>query len=358
MSPRKKYPNRPFIREFELIKDIIGILSISGIDGFWKLINHSRKLKKYARDFALMNSLIALEKCDLNMLLLSDDGLDIVSQEALDSSTLSTICEYLYEIRILEMKSPGIYKAKNKKQFQSLLQAMYACFAYHEPVQSMDKLLKKVYVYGKEVTRNDQYDAIASAGITSKFSYGLSKRVLDRVQACSLMDLGCGTGEFLFYLGENRFHGKLYGIDISEGAIAQGRKNGFESGNIGLFVGDIFDLSDCIRDSGAGSVDVFSFMFVLHEFDDEQVRIILRNIKNEYPKSKVLLTELIRQSSEETRKASSTLFPELKFVHRLSKQILRTPTEWEELFSEASFKMDAGIVNTLTNQMCFVFTQE
>lgn len=358
MSLRKKYRNLPFFREFEIIKDIIDIISISGLRGFWSLLNHSRQLKKYGRNFALMNSLIALEKCDLNKSFLAETGFDINSQKDFDYTTLATICEYLYEINILEMKSPGIYKARNKKQFQSLLQVMHACFAYHEPVQMMDRLLKKEYLYGQEVTRNDQYDAIASAEITSIFSYGLSKRVLDRVQADSLMDLGCGTGEFLSYLGENRFHGKLYGMDISEDAINRGKKSGFESEKINLYVGDIFDLANNIEKIKIDSIDIFSFMFVLHEFDDEQIKIVLKDIKDHYPQSKILLTELNNKTSEETKSTSGTVFPELKFVHRLSKQILRTPEEWVELFSEANFKATIALTNQLTNQLCFVFGQE
>jgi len=347
----------PF-KPIQIIKDIIAIISISGIRGFWKLINHSKQLKKYGRNFALMNSLIALEKCHLNKLLLCEDGLDIFSQTELDSSILSTICEYMYEIDILELKSPGNYKAKNKEQFETLLQSMYACYAYHEPVQVMDKFLKKEYQYGNQVVRNDHYDAIASADLTSMFSYGLSKRVLDRVDAHSLMDLGCGTGELLFFLERKHFSGNLYGMDISEDAIAQGKKNGFESEKTNLFVGDIFDLNNNIKKINVNSIDIFSFMFVLHEFEDGQIKMILKQIKDHYPQSKILLTELINKTSDETKKASRTVFPELKFVHQLSKQILRTREEWKELFSETNFKATIAVTNQLTNQVCFLFTQE
>jgi SAM-dependent methyltransferase len=172
-----------------------------------------------------------------------------------------------------------------------------------------------------------------------------------------LMDLGCGTGEFLFFLKKNYFPGRLYGMDISESAIAKGKESGFEREKTELFTGDIFDLYNSVSKINLNSVEIFSFMFVLHEFDDGQVKTILKTIKDHYPKSKILLTELINKSSQETRKHNRTVFPELKFVHQLSKQILRTPTEWKELFSEADFRATIEVTSKLTNQVCLLFTQ-
>ena len=107
---------------------------------------------------------------------------------------------------------------------------------------------------------------------------------------------------------------------------------------------------------GVYFIDIISFMFVLHEFEEEQVRTILKTVKETYPQSQILLTDLIGRSSEEVKKESRTAFPELKFVHQLSKQILRTPTEWKELFSQANFKPTIETTNQLTNQLSVLFT--
>ena len=340
------------------MKDIVEILRISGLNGLLKLADHSKQLRNHTRNFAAMNCLIALERCNLNSQLLTDSGLDIHAQKDLDGLTLSTICEFLYEIDILDTKSPGIYRVKNKQQFQARLQTMYACLAYLDPVQVMDRLLKKEYVYGQHVARNDHYDAVASATLTSIFSFGLSKHVLDMVEAKSLMDLGSGTGEYLAFLEKHKFPGRLYGMDNAEDAIAEGKRRGYESEQTQLLVGNIFDLSNQVRQANIPSVDIFSFMFVLHEFEDRQIRRILNSIKEDFPQSKILLTEITMQTSADTKKANRTVFPELKFVHQLSKQILRTPSEWTQIFSDSNFIVTNQTINHLTNQMCFLFAQQ
>src|SRR5436305_14780828 len=104
----------------DMLKDIAEIIKTSGWSGLWRLIEHSNNLKKYARDFALINALLALEKCDLNRLFLSSTGLDISSQTTFDHLTLSAICEYMHETGILTISSSGNYKAKNKRQFEAI----------------------------------------------------------------------------------------------------------------------------------------------------------------------------------------------------------------------------------------------
>ena len=341
-----------------MLKDIIEVIKISGLKGFCQLLKHSRLLKTYGRNFTLMNALIALEKCGVNKYLLSGTGLDISSQQDLDSLTLAAVCEYLHEINVLTKLSPGVYRAKNPTQFGALLKAMYACYAYHEPVQAMDKLLTKEYEYGQQVVRNDQYDAIASATLTSIFSYGLAQSVLKKVEVRALLDLGCGTGEFLFFLSRCNSSAKLYGADNSEKAIAQGRKAGFESEKVKLFVEDIFDLENTVSQIDTHSIDIVSFMFVLHEFEDKQIQTILKTIQDLCPQSKILLTELINKSSEEIQKARRSVFPELKFLHQFSKQMLRTPAEWKKLFSEVHLLAKIERTNQLTNHVCFLFTPD
>ena len=338
--------------------DIIDIVRISGLKGLGHLVAHSRHVKRYARPFAVMNSILALEKCDLNGPLLSKAGLGIATQQNLDPSTLSTICEYLYETGILARASPGVYKAKQRRQFEFLLQAMYACYAYHQPAHAMDRLLTKEYRYGRDVVRDDQYDALASAALTSMFSYGFSHRVLKTVGARSVLDLGCGTGQYLAYLRQHGFPGSLYGVDVSEQAISHGQQEGFEADTVRLLIGDIFDIPAIAARIPAPSLDVISFMFVLHEFEDEQVQRILKAIKDIYRHPRILLTELIARSSEEVRTARRSLFPELKFVHQLSRQILRTPVQWKRLFAASGFCPVVEMANDLTQHVCLLFSPE
>jgi ubiquinone/menaquinone biosynthesis C-methylase UbiE len=341
-----------------MIKDAAELIRIAGVGGTRRLVQSSNQLKSYARGFALMHALLALEKCGLNARLLTNDGLDVSACDTLDTHTLRTICEYLYEIGVLKQPRRGKYRASNKASFELLLQTMYACYAYHEPARDMYELLTKRYQYGKDVVRNDRYDALASAGLTSLFSYGFSRDLLEHAGATSLMDLGCGTGEYLVFLENRRFAGKLYGVDFSADAIGEGRSRGFESERVKLVVGDLFDLAAVVDKTGGAAIDVLSYMFVLHEFSDTQILQALSAVRKCYSGARILLTELIGKSSDEVRRESTTAFPELKLVHQLSRQILRNPTEWKRLFAAAGFVPVGEAQNQMVNHVCLLFAPQ
>jgi SAM-dependent methyltransferase len=338
-----------------MLRDLAQVFRISGLNGAVQLARGSRRLKTYTRGFALMHALIALEKCGLVNVLLTDEGLDPSSHEELDTRVLSTICEYMHDVGVLTRSSSGVYTAHRKDEFASMVEAMYASYAYHEPIQDMHRLLTKEHRYGQEVVRNDKYDAIASAALTSLFSYRFSHSVLKRHGARGLLDVGCGTGEYLLFLSRNNFAGALYGIDISEEAIAEGTARGVESAGVTLLAGDVFDLKSVAQSVGSGQIDVISFMFVLHEFETSEIRDILIDIRHTYPAARILLTELIRQAADGRRHRRNTALPELTFVHGLSRQILRTPAEWEELLSASGFSLVTRSTNDLTNHVCMLF---
>ena len=47
--------------------------------------------------------------------------------------------------------------------------------------------------------------------------------------------------------------------------------------------------------------------------------------------------------------------PELKLVHELSGQILRTPEEWRQLLVRGGFALGLERRNALTNHVCMLF---
>lgn len=337
------------------IRDLLQIVRIAGPLGFRRLLRHSRNLKETTGRFLVQHALFALDRVGLTDSLLSDGGLDVSSQSELESSMLLAVCEYLYENRLLARLSPTRFKARNRNEFRALLRCMYASFAYGQPLGALDKLLTGQWKYGRDVVRDGKYDAIASADLTSLFSYGFSASVLLTTGARNVLDLGCGTGRFLDYLRDHGFSGALYGLDLSEEAIDERVRHRAKARGVELRVGDLFDVAgyrSVLRDS---KLDVLSLMFVLHEFEDDAVMAMLRRIGLEYPAARVLLTELPARSSDEIRNARRTVFPELKFVHGISGQILRTRDQWRDLFERSGFTVRVERANKLTNQLCMFF---
>jgi len=333
--------------------DVLNLLRLAGPSGTWALATHAARLRRINRLCLIVTGLTALEKRGLNEELLSAGGLDLRRHDDLDRHTLGALLEYLYEVAVLDEVVPGVYRAHNRRRFRRLLRVMYGYYAYHEPVQMLDKLITGECAYGRDVARDDRYDAMASADLTSHFSYPFSANLLDGRPFRTLVDMGSGTGRYCVFMADRFPEARFYGVDLSERAVNEGRAQGHESDRVRLRTGDMTKLESI--DLGHGGVDVFSFMFVLHEFRDAMVRSILRSIRETHPAATVLLTELTAKPSHAVRKQRRSLFPELKLVHELSDQIIRTPDRWKELFAGAGFCLLADRSNALTDHVAMLF---
>lgn len=230
---------------------------------------------------------------------------------------------------------------------------MYGYYAYHQPILALDRLISGDWQYGREVARDDRYDAMASADLTSSFSYQFSAELLYDRRFETLVDLGSGTGGFCAYLAHRFPRARLWGVDASLGAINEGRARGHESERLALRVGDLNDLAALKLD--VERIDVVSIVFVLHEFPDEQVVRIFHGVRTLAPAALVLLTELIGKPSRQVYQERRRIFPELKIVHQLSHQILRSPEEWSELLARAGLHAEAERRHELTNHVAFLF---
>jgi SAM-dependent methyltransferase len=333
-----------------LLGDIWNLWCIAKIGGLRRLGAFSAELRRYASANIVISALAAFEECGLFDDLLSEKGLVIKQRPEVDHDLSVAICEYLCQRGILVAAGQHIYKPSNRSALEQLRQAVYACLAYRDPMQQLPALLRREMRYGPDVSRNEGYDALASAALTSTFSFGFAASVLARLECHSLLDLGCGTGAFLNHLADRDFQAQLFGLDHSATAIQHGKLQSANYPQIRLFAGDLFALESI--PINLSSLDMVSLMFVLHEFPDEQVHEILRSIRSRCPNARVLLTELTASRGSALR---STAMPELEFVHKLSHQILRTADEWKALFKQCGFSVKLASENRLAHQLCICF---
>lgn len=310
------------------------------------------------RDQVTLDTLIALEKCGIMSIIFDKQGFSTSDITGFDNILLNKVCDYLHHIGLLQKVSDKRFCIKNQTMAKRLSKAVYASMAYNEPIRNLDKLLKKEVCYGVNIERDDHYDAIASADLTSKFFYGFADSVLRDGEPDVLIDLGCGTGNFVAFLEKNGScsYKQLVGIDLSEKAINEGKGRGLESKITTLIAADILDLKQELVQL-VPVPDVISLMFILHEFDDEKALQIIYNCRCLWPDSKILLTEMMHLDDSEIRKSNGTVVPELNFVHRLSYQTIRSKTEWERFFAIAGYKLVESREHRLTYTFCLLFSQ-
>lgn len=337
-----------------MLKDAINLIRTATFKGALRLGNHSRIIGSIVRNYALINILEAFEKCGILNRLVSEEGISSEKEDGFDPYILRTVCEYLYEIGLLEQTGPNIFRAKDPPRFKRIMKGVNAAMAYSPPIQDLENLLTGKHAYGKDVSRDDRYDAIASDDVSSIFYYGFTERALRKTNTRVLLDVGCGTGGFLAFIDKKDGYRKLYGVDLSESAIKEGKERGFESDRVKLMTGSALKLEG-LQAYGIETPDTVLFMQVLHEFTDPEIAQILISVRAVFPRVRVFISETPERSSRSVRKRRKTSIPELKLVHLLSNQIMRTPERWEQLFSDAGYKLVNSECNDLANIMCFLF---
>ena len=327
------------------------IAGYSDTVGLWR---HSRTLASSVRNHIVLDVLIALEKCGLLAELGTQHGVT-PALAGFDPVQLEAALEYLTEAEILEQLGRGRFRARKLREFPRLRSAVYAAMAYNQPIRQLHRLIRGDERYGVGISRDDQYDAMASEDITSRFYYGFSMRTLLATNCASVLDLGCGTGAFPAYLARHTDLTELIGVDVSDRAVAEGRRRGYESGPVRLLVGDAMAL-EITAAKLKNAPEIVSMMFVLHEFDDEGVGRILGSVHRAFPLARILLTEMILRQTEEALARNSTALPELRYVHQLSRQVVRSRDEWVRLFDRSSYRLDRRDEHQLSSTQCLVFS--
>ncbi|HYS57659.1 MAG TPA: class I SAM-dependent methyltransferase [Burkholderiales bacterium] len=328
------------------------IAGYSDTVGLWR---HSKTLASSVRNHVVLDVLIALEKCGLLAELGTQQGVTPAALAGFDAVQLKAALEYLTEAEILEQLARGHFRVRKLSEFPRLRSAVYAAMAYNQPIRQLHRLIRGDDRYGVGISRDDQYDAMASEDITSRFYYGFTARTLRGTNCASVLDLGCGTGAFPAYLARHADLTEVIGVDVSDRAIAEGRRRGYESGPVRLLVGDAMALEIAAAKLKTAP-EIVSMMFVLHEFDDEDVGRILGSIHRAFPGARILLTEMILRDTEEALARNNTALPELRYVHQLSQQVIRSRDGWVHLFNRSNYRLDRRDEHQLSNTQCLVFS--
>jgi cyclopropane fatty-acyl-phospholipid synthase-like methyltransferase len=184
------------------------------------------------------------------------------------------------------------------------------------------------------------------------------KDIVKRYDLKSILDLGCGSAEFLLQVCESTDL-NAFGVDISKDAIQyaqQGINSRGLSNKIVVKVGDIFNLNTFASFQGENRVDAVTSMFVVHEFAySGQARLIelLKVIKKSFPESYLILCEFSRFSSDFLRERTSSI-AEHHLFHALSEQGILTPQEWRHVISESGYGIVEEIRYDFAGQIYFI----
>ncbi|MCX5692559.1 MAG: class I SAM-dependent methyltransferase [Candidatus Omnitrophica bacterium] len=332
------------------MQKILQLCELARTIGINKLVSINlihKDILKYARGHMMFYCISVLSNLGFFEELLKRERIDVAlyaKEKGLDGKLLQSVCNYLYLVHIFDKeKERDVYSIgfKGRGIFRSRGVFDLVC-AYDPLFQELEELLNKKKVYGTDVFRREKFVAKGTAELGCYVSFPIVKDIIKRYRFKKVLDLGCGSGDFLFSLCDGNNDIVCYGIDISEEAIRHGRERVGSAGKgdkVELAVCNIFNLDDIM--ARWYDIDVLTSMYVLHEFlseGKEKVVELLRGIRKNFPGKHIIISEVCRKSIESLRK-NPTAVAEHHLFHALSNQGIITFEEWEELFKESGYKL-------------------
>ena len=246
-----------------------------------------------------------------------------------------------------------IYKTNNNYEFTNLgkeifkrANSYYVPHSYREFILNLkgildaNKSIKKLKV--------DRDENIIGSGLTHMRYFPPILSYLSRIENIeTIVDVGCGNGHFLDLVNKNLSKLNLIGFDISPISVKSAKLLKAKNNNkIILFKEDAakFDKWEKkIRSYTYKKNSIFFFWFLLHEISKNKKSIIinyLQNIKKKYPKSKIVICELTRQSDNIFKyNSEKSLMPEYLLFHDFSGQGVLSFEDYQDILKKSGYKI-------------------
>jgi len=326
------------------------ILSLVRLFGFKRLLQMYRRHEEalpYVRGYCTSAVLWSLLKTGLLDEIRKSGPVDIeefAEKHHLSPHVLLSICDYLDGIRVLKVTDGKYGLDARGERFMQEPRGLFDLLAgYEEVLFNLLPMLRNEKAFGKEVFRLSDMVAKGSGELGRQLPFPVLQDMIQGHGYGSVMDLGCGDAEFLIILCEQDPKIQCHGFDYDEKAVNVAKEEIQKAnmdGRISVFVDDMFDLKK--GKSDWPTVDAFTAVDVFHEYlfdGTEKIVALLREMKETFPDTHLLVAEFCKQPHEQLRKRP-TAFLEHHLLHNLTNQKILTAGEWEEIFEQAGYAID------------------
>ena len=259
----------------------------------------------------------------------------------LDAEILQALCDYLDALRILKREDAGyVLDSKGHLLTEYGRGWFFGVYGYEGVFHSLDKLLAKEKVYGRDITKRVDFVARGSEEMENWIYFPLAIDMIRSNKFSKVLDLGCGEATFLTSLCEAISSVDGYGIDIEPGPVTVGREKIARAGlqnRVSLHVGD-FTCLDNIPIQWQ-DIDVMTAFFVLHEIlyrGADYLVTVLGKFRTRFPGVPLIVLDVIKPASEELRRRPG-MAAQYILHHELTHQKLTSIDEWQNLFQSAGF---------------------
>jgi SAM-dependent methyltransferase len=259
----------------------------------------------------------------------------------LEMRVLQPVCDALYCVGMFDHNGAGYSLSEKGRSVVEVMRGwMEVCYGYSEVFHSLEPLLRKQKVYGRDFYRRSDFVARGSGEMENLLFFPLANDIIMAHGYKRVLDLGCGDGTFLRHLCELNPEVECFGIDLAPAAIEEGarvlREKGLDS-RIRLFALDISKIEEV---SGVlPDIDAATVFFVLHEllyFGEDVLLNFLQNFRRLFPRTPLIAFEAVRPPLEELRRHPGVSVYYFLY-HDLTQQKPVDAAAWKQLFRKAGF---------------------
>ena len=267
---------------------------------------------------------------------------EFAARANLEISVLQPLCESFYCLGMFDRNGNGYSLSEKGRSVVEVMRGwLEVCYGYSEVFHSLEPLLRKEKVYGRDFYRRSDFVARGSGEMENLLFFPMVNDIINANGYKRILDLGCGDGTFLRNLCELNPDVQCFGIDLAPAAVEEGnrilRQAGLEN-RINLFALDISkieEVSGALKDIEAATV-----FFVLHEllyFGEDVLLNFLKNFRRLFPGAPLIAFEAVRPPAEELRRHPGISVYYFLY-HDLTQQKPVDADKWKQLFRAAGFE--------------------
>lgn len=260
----------------------------------------------------------------------------------LELAVLQPLCEAFYCLGMFDRCNGGYALSEKGRSVVEVMRGwLEVCYGYSEVFHSLEPLLRKEKVYGRDFYRRSDFVARGSGEMENLLFFPMVNDIILANGYKRVLDLGCGDGTFLRNLCALNPDVECFGIDLAPEAIEEGnallRQAGLED-RIRLFALDISKIEEL---SGPlKQIDAATVFFVLHEllyFGEDVLLDFLKNFRRLFPAVPLIAFEAVRPPLEEMRRHPGISVYYFLY-HDLTQQKPVDAENWRRLFRAAGFQ--------------------
>ncbi|HZT32049.1 MAG TPA: class I SAM-dependent methyltransferase [Bryobacteraceae bacterium] len=266
---------------------------------------------------------------------------EFAARANLEIKVLQPLCEAFYSLGLFERDGAAYSLSEKGRNVAEVLRGwLDVCYGYSEVFHSLEPLLRKQMVYGRDLYRRPDYVARGSGEMEQQLFFPMVNDILSARGFRCVLDLGCGDGTFLRHLCAQNPDIRCFGIDLAPAAVEEGNRALREAGlqnRISLRALDISKIDQVSSD--LQEIEAATVFFVLHEllyFGEDVLLDFLKSFRRLFPGRPLIAFEAVRPPAEELRRNPGIAIYYFLY-HDLTQQKPVDAATWTQLFRAAGF---------------------